>query len=157
MPGDANTPVDPALPSVKKKRTRGQLPALREEPPEPSPRVKAAVEVFRAGAGGQLSRAEVESVVAKTRRGIRATAPLAAEAVIEILSDESVSAGTRLKAAMFALQGGGVTQPGAPVTEAERRANDADMEDLKEANVEDLSRSIHMDAGLSPVPPIGKP
>lgn len=135
MPESENLPAEPAPPS----------------PLGPSPRVREAIGVFRDGADGKLSREQVESVVAKTRRGIRAAAPLSAEVAIEIANDETVSPGTRLKAAMFLLQGGGVTQIGVAVTEAERRKIDAEMEGMRASGAEYVSLQIHKDAGIAPV------
>ena len=114
-------------------------------------RLAEANEAFKAGANGTLTRQDVETVVVQTRRGLRAAAPMLMEALIEkALKGRGSPADT--KALMFALAGSGVTQTGAPVTETERRAMDAENERLEATPTAELSKKVHFMAGIEPVP-----
>lgn len=113
--------------------------------------LKAARAAMEASADGTLSRIDVESVVAKTRRGLRAAAPHLLEAAIEKALLGKASKGDRAMLIEL-LRASGVSIKGATMTEAERRAIDAENERLDALPPGDLSRRIHERAGVTPVP-----
>lgn len=121
------------------------------EPKRKRATAKDAIAAFEAGANGGVSRQDVDAVVVQTRRGLRAASPLVAAALLD-KAIRGRKSPTDTKAAMFLLSGVGITQTGAPVTEAERRAMDAENERLDAMPRGDLSRAVHLEAGITPVP-----
>ena len=122
-------------------------------PLSPRKRTRSALakEAFEAGFDGKMSRQEVDSTVSKTRRGMRAAAPAVTAALIDKAIRGKASP-TDVRAAMFLLAGSGVTQTGAPLTEAERRALDAENERLDATTSVELAHTLKRDMGIETVP-----
>lgn len=123
-----------------------------EAKPKKKSRKDAAVAVFEDAANGIIGRESVETSVAKTRRGLRGSASFSAVSLIEIANDKKVPPGTRVKAIALHLQGSGAMQSGAPITEAERRALDAENDRMEQMTAAELEQKVRRMADLAVVP-----
>ena len=140
--GNANAP-ESAPRSIKKREGKTSSPA--------SP--ARAQEAFKAGASGQIDRKQAQQIVGLTRRGLQAAIPEVTSALVD-KALRGKGSPVDVKAAMFLLSAAGVSLQGSPVSEEERKKIEEELDELNGLDVVELSRRLHEEAGVAPVPPL---
>lgn len=114
-------------------------------------RVTEAQRILDEVGSGVITGQATERAVVRTRRALRAVAPVITEALVDkALKGRGSPVDT--KAAMFLLTASGVAQPGAPLTEEERRKLAEEDEAIERMSTDDIARKVHDEAGIAPLP-----